>query len=82
MEHGQTRLQRLRSRWSAVRVPADPPVTVLLPEPLRSAVVRLRDDGRSVDAVRLVRERTGLGLLPAHKAVQAAQPELAEPDER
>ena len=62
-------------RWSAVQVPEDPPLAVLLPQPLRSEVVRLRDGGKQVAAVRLVREQTGIGLLPAHKAVQAARHE-------
>ena len=55
-----------------------PVLTVLLPQPLRSEVVRLRDEGEEVEAVRLVRRRTDLGLLPAYKAVMAAQHELSE----
>lgn len=56
-------------------------VAVLLPRPLRGAVVRLRDLGQEVQAVRLVRRRTGLGLVPALSAVQAAREQLAEKDE-
>ncbi len=63
-----------------VKIPAEPPVTVLLPQPLRSQVVHLRDGGGKVAAVRLVREQTGLGLLPAVLAVQAARERLSEDD--
>lgn len=56
----------------AVRTPVPPPVTVLLPEPLRSDVIALRDADDEVGAVRLVREQTGIGLLPAVMAVRAA----------
>jgi hypothetical protein len=66
--------------WSAVQVPDVPPVTILLPQPLRAEVVRLRDDGQRADAVRLVREQTGLGLMPAFTAVQAAAERLPVED--
>ena len=44
---------------------------VILPEPLASQVRQLVAQGKRVDAVRLVRHRTGLGLLPAVLAVDA-----------
>ena len=61
-----------------VRTPAEPPVAVLLPRPLRSQVVQLRDGSGEVAAVRLVREQTGLGLLPAVIAVRAARERLPD----
>ena len=63
-----------------MRVPEVPPVAVLLPQPLRYEVVRLRGAGREVEAVRMVREQTGLGLLPAYKAVHAAAEQLPAED--
>ena len=62
------------SRW---RIPSwipglrfDPdPVPVLLPEPLAGKVRALLAEGKRVDAVRLVRQRTHLNLLPAVRAV-------------
>lgn len=50
----------------------EPLTAVLLPEPLRTdVVVAARQDGE-VAAVRLVRKRTDLNLLPAVLAVRAA----------
>ncbi len=72
--------QRLARLWSGPQVPSVPPVTVLLPQPLRSQAVRLRELGEEVEAVRLVREQTGLGLLPAFFAVRSARDVLTEPD--
>ena len=51
----------------------DDPVAVLLPEPLASEVRTLVAADRYVDAVRWVRQRTHLGLLPAVLAVNAVQ---------
>ena len=51
----------------------DPPVPVILPEPLAGEVRTLLADGRRVEAVRLVRQRTHLNLLPAVLAVDALQ---------
>jgi ribosomal protein L7/L12 len=45
-------------------------VAVLLPEPLASEVDELLRKDEEIKAIRLVRERTGLGLLPAHNAVK------------
>jgi hypothetical protein len=45
-------------------------VPVLLPEPLASEVDDLLRQDEEVKAIRLVRQRTGLGLLPAHNAVK------------
>lgn len=45
-------------------------MAVLLPEPLASEVDQVLSDGRFVDAVRLIRQRTGLNLLPATLAVR------------
>ncbi len=67
-------------RWPAVRVPEVPPVAVLLPQPMRSDVVRLREAGQTAEAVRFVREQTGLGLLPAFMAVQEASERLPDED--
>lgn len=72
--------QRLARLWSGPQVPSVPPVTVLLPQPLRSQAVRLRELGEEVEAVRLVREQTALGLLPALFAVRSARDVLTEPD--
>ncbi len=49
----------------------DAPVAVLLPEPLAGEVRALLADGKRVEAVRLVRRRTHLNLLPAVLAVDA-----------
>jgi hypothetical protein len=49
------------------------PVAVLLPEPLASEVRTLVDDDQYVEAVRSVRQRTHLGLLPAVLAVNAVR---------
>ena len=68
-----TGIGRLWELLRGVRTPAAPPVAVLLPEPLRSQVVALRDGGDEVAAVRRVREQTGIGLLPAVLAVRAAR---------
>jgi len=49
------------------------PVAVLLPEPLRSEVRTLLAADQYVEAVRLVRQRTHLNLLPATLAVNAVR---------
>jgi hypothetical protein len=46
-------------------------VPVILPEPLAGEVRTLLADGSRVEAVRLVRQRTHLNLLPAVLAVDA-----------
>jgi hypothetical protein len=51
------------------------PIAVILPEPLASEVRALLDEGQRVQAVRLVRERTHLNLLPAVLAVDAVGPD-------
>ena len=48
-------------------------VAVLLPEPLASQVDHLLGDDRFVEAVRLVRRRTDLNLVPAARAVRHRQ---------
>ena len=55
-------------------------MAVLLPQPMRSDVVRLREAGQTAEAVRFVREQTGLGLLPAFMAVQEASERLPDED--
>lgn len=62
-------------RWNpfARREPAPEPVPVLLPEPLGVEVDSLLARDRFVEAVRLVRERTQLGLLVATRAVRHRQ---------
>ncbi len=78
---GRSAWQRVARLWSnPLVVPDLPPVTVLLPQPLRSEVVRLREIGDEVEAVRLVREQTALGLVPALFAVRSARDVLTEPD--
>ncbi len=49
------------------------PVAVVLPEPLATDVRGLLGSDRYVDAVRLVRQRTHLNLMPAVLAVNAVQ---------
>ena len=49
------------------------PVAVLLPEPLASEVRDLLAVDQYVDAVRRVRQRTRLNLLPAVLAVNAVR---------
>lgn len=46
-------------------------VAVLLPEPLASEVTDLLGRGERIEAVKLVRRRTGLTILPAVRAVDA-----------
>lgn len=48
---------------------AEPDVVVVLPEPLATEVRALLRQHRRVEAVELTREKTGLNLLPAVKAV-------------
>lgn len=54
--------------WKSLKVDPDP-VAVLLPEPLATEVRALAPDRTA--AIRLVRQRTGLNLLPAVRAVDA-----------
>jgi hypothetical protein len=49
------------------------PVAVLLPEPLASEVRTLLSSDAYVEAVRRVRQRTSLNLLPAVLAVNAVR---------
>jgi hypothetical protein len=49
------------------------PVAVLLPEPLASEVRALLASDQYVEAVRRVRQRTRLNLLPAVLAVDAVR---------
>jgi ribosomal protein L7/L12 len=44
----------------------------LSPE-LRSQILRLKADGRTIEAIKLVRERTGQGLKEAKDIVEAAR---------
>lgn len=64
-----------RMRWNpfAQREPTPEPVPVLLPDPLGVEVDDLLTQDRFVEAVRLVRERTELGLLVATRAVRHRQ---------
>lgn len=62
----------MAERWWWRRGEHEPLTAVLLPEPLRTdVVVAARQDGE-VAAVRLLRKRTDLNLLPAVLAVRAA----------
>jgi hypothetical protein len=56
----------------ALRFDRDP-VAVILPEPLASEVATLLAADQYVEAVRRVRQRTHLGLLPAVLAVNAVR---------
>lgn len=60
-------------RWAmrGLRVPMDPEVTVVLPDPLATEVRRLLETGDEVAAVRLTRLKTGMNLVPAVRAVRA-----------
>ena len=49
----------------------DPPMPVILPEELADDVRPLLAEGDRIEAVRLVRQRTGLGIRPAVLAVDA-----------
>jgi hypothetical protein len=51
---------------------SEAPVAVILPEPLAGEVRALLREDKRVEAVRLVRERTHLNLLPAVLAVDLA----------
>ncbi len=53
-----------------VRIDPDP-VAVLLPEPVRSQVLQAHARAGTVEAVRVTRQRTGLDLRSAVRAVQA-----------
>ena len=49
-------------------------MVVVLPEPLAGQVRGLLAEGRRIDAVKLTRQRTGINLLPAVRAVDALAP--------
>lgn len=66
--------RRLRQALGRYRTDRDV-VAVLLPEPLRTETLQVYANDGLVDSVRLVRQRTGLDLLSATRAVRA----LAEP---
>lgn len=51
---------------------------MLLPEPLLAEMLGLAAQDGEVAAVRLVRQRTGLGILPAVLAVRAAVAEVGD----
>jgi hypothetical protein len=67
-------VRRLQQWWRS-RTAAPELVPLVLPEPLRSQVVALLADGAEVAAVRLVRQRTGAGLLVAVNAVRGRRPD-------
>jgi hypothetical protein len=69
------RWRRWWRRWDLQT--AENPVAVLLPEPLAGEVRGLLADDQYVPAVRLVRERTALTLLPAVLAVNLIRDEHA-----
>ncbi|MFD2092094.1 hypothetical protein ACFSHS_10985 [Blastococcus deserti] len=58
----------------------DPPMPVILPDALADEVRPLLAEGRRTEAVRLVRQRTSLGILPAVLAVDALGSGSAGPD--
>jgi hypothetical protein len=63
---------RWRPAWWPTSVRFDEvPAAVVLPEPLASEVRELLASGERTEAVRRVRQRTHLGLLPAALAVDA-----------
>ena len=53
--------------------PKPPLIPVLLPEPLGTEVDELLQQDEHIQAVRLVRERTGLDLKSAYAAVKNRQ---------
>jgi hypothetical protein len=55
------------------------PVAVILPEPLAGEVRVMLADDRYVPAVKLVRDRTALNLLPAVLAVNRIRDDNAVP---
>jgi Ribosomal protein L7/L12 C-terminal domain len=59
-------LRRPRKRSQLDRPPASLPV---LPHDLKQQILKLRAEGRQIDAIKLVRERTGCGLKEAKDAV-------------
>lgn len=61
----------MRGWWRRLTRVSGPEVAVVLPEPLAGDVRRLVADDRRVEAVRLTRQRTGLGLVLAVRAVDA-----------
>jgi hypothetical protein len=60
----------MRFGWGR-RDAQEPAVAVILPEPLAGQVRALLAAGERIQAVRLVRRRTDLTLLPAVRAVDA-----------
>jgi hypothetical protein len=66
------RIRTVRFWPKSLRFDRDP-VAVVLPEPLATDVRRLLVSDRYVDAVRLVRQRTHLNLMPAVLAVNAVR---------
>ena len=62
--------KRLKARLGLEGIDENP-VPVLLPDQLRSEVERIRTSNGRVAAVRLVRQRTGLDILSATRAVDA-----------
>lgn len=69
-------LSRFRS-YLGLRVDPDP-VPVQLPEPLRTEVRAVFASTGLVEAVRLVRQRTGLDLASAVRAVKALVDDAGE----
>ena len=63
----------MRLRIPGLQMPADPEVTVILPEPLASEVRVLLTAGKKVEAVRVTRRMTSMNLVPAVRAVEAVQ---------
>lgn len=57
----------------------DPLVPVILPDALADEVRPLLAQGERTEAVRLVRQRTGLGILPAALAVDVLGGESTGP---
>jgi hypothetical protein len=53
--------------------PRFPPQMGDLSPELRSQILRLKADGRTIEAIKLVRERTGQGLKEAKDIVEAAR---------
>lgn len=64
------RIRRLFPR-AVTTDPHDDQLPVLLPEPLAGHVRDLVAQGKRIEAVRLTRQRTGLTLLTAVRAVDA-----------
>lgn len=59
-----------RGRRDLVAPPPLPRAAAELPHEIRALALRLRAEGRTIEAIKLVRERTGLDLKAAKQTVE------------